>query len=108
MLIVLHHTYRWFSPDITAAMLVHKTIEKRVFWELDFIIMQNMSHKFVLFCTPTWPSHHVIENHLYKYLYYNNNNNNNNNNNSDTGISCFHTLMSDFFYYYVPYTKAAA
>ena len=26
--------------------------------------MQNMSHNLLLFCAPTWPSHHVIENHL--------------------------------------------
>ena len=55
---------RWFSPDVTAAMLVHRTIEKRVFWEFDSIIMQNMSHNLLLFCARTWPSNHVIENHL--------------------------------------------
>ena len=56
--------YRWFSPDVTAAMLVYRTIEEKVFWEFDSIIMQNMCHNLLLFCTQTWPSHHVIENHL--------------------------------------------
>ena len=45
-------------------MLVHRTIKKKVFWEFDSIIMQNMSHNLLLFCAPTWPSHHVIENLL--------------------------------------------
>ena len=48
-----------FSPDVTAAMLVHRTIEKKVSWEFDSIIIQNMSHNLL---TPTWPSYHVIEN----------------------------------------------
>ena len=34
-------TYRWFLPDVIAAMLVHRTKEKKVFWEFDSIIMQN-------------------------------------------------------------------
>ena len=29
-----------------------------------FGIMQNMSHKMLLFCAPTWPSYHETENHL--------------------------------------------
>ena len=58
--------FRWFSPDFTAAMLVYRTIEENVFWEFDSIIMQNMCHNLLLFCTQTWPSHHVIENHLLK------------------------------------------
>ena len=45
-------------------MFVYRTIEKTVFWEFDSIIMQNMSHNLLLFCTQTWPSPHVIENHL--------------------------------------------
>ena len=57
--------YRWFSPDVTAPMLVHRTIEKKVFWEFDSILMQNMSLHLLLFCAPTRPSRHVIENHLY-------------------------------------------
>ena len=44
-------------------MLVHRTKEKKVFWELA-IIMQNMSHNLLLFCAPTWPSYHVNENRL--------------------------------------------
>ena len=46
-------------------MLVHRTKEKKVFWEFGSIIMQNMSHNLLLFCAPTWPSYHVIENHLF-------------------------------------------
>ena len=57
--------YKWFSPDVTAAMLVYRTIEKKVFREIDSIIMQNMSHNLLLFCTQTWPSRHEIQNHLY-------------------------------------------
>ena len=60
--------YRWFSADVTAAMLVHRTIEKEVFWEFDSILMQNMSHNLLLFCAPTWPSYHVIDNHLYNLM----------------------------------------
>ena len=45
------------------AMLVYKTnYSQRVFWEFDSIIMQNLSSILPLFCTPTWPSHHVSEN----------------------------------------------
>ena len=51
-----------FSCDVTAAMLVYRTIAKKVFWEFDSIIMQNLSDILPLFCTPTWPSHHVSEN----------------------------------------------
>ena len=47
-------------------MLVHRTKAKKVIWEFDSIIMQNMSLNFLLFCVPTWPSYHVIENHLYR------------------------------------------
>ena len=36
-------THRWFSPDVIAAMLKHRTREKKVFWEFDSIIMPNMS-----------------------------------------------------------------
>ena len=46
-------------------MLVHRTIEKNAFWDFDCIIMKNMSHNLLLFCGPTWVSHHVIENHLF-------------------------------------------
>lgn len=52
--------YRWFSLDVIAAMLVHRTIEKKS-WEFDSIIMQNTSHNLLLLCAPTWPSHHVTE-----------------------------------------------
>ena len=51
-----------FSCDITAAMLVYRTIVKKVFWKFDSIIMQNLSDILPLFCTPTWLSHHVSEN----------------------------------------------
>ena len=52
-----------FSCDVTAVMLVYRTIAKKVFWEFDAIIMQNLSDILPLFCTwPTWPSHHVSEN----------------------------------------------
>ena len=32
-----------FSRDVTAAMLVYRTIAKKVFWEFDSIIMQNLA-----------------------------------------------------------------
>jgi len=57
--------YSRFSRDVTAAMLVYRTIAKKVFWEFDSIIMQNLSDILPLFCTPTWPSHHVSENQEY-------------------------------------------
>ena len=53
--------YSRFSRDVTAAMLVYRTIANEVFWEFDFIIMQNSSDILPMFCTPTWPSHHVSE-----------------------------------------------
>ena len=56
---------RWFSSaDVIAAMLVHKTKEKKSILGFDSIVMQNMSHNLLLFCAPTWPSYYVIENHL--------------------------------------------
>ena len=54
--------YSRFSRDVTVAMLVYKTIAKKVFWEFDSIILQNLSDILPLFCTPTWPSQHVSEN----------------------------------------------
>ena len=45
--------YSSFSRDVTAAMLVYRTVAKRVFWEFDYIIMQNLSDILRLFCTPT-------------------------------------------------------
>ena len=59
---------RWFSLDVFAAMLVHRTIEKKSFGNLT--LMQNTSRNLLLFCPPTWPSHHVTENHLYLILGY--------------------------------------
>ena len=41
---------------------------QKVFWEFYSIIMQNMSDIFPLFCTPTWPFHHVSENQEYEYI----------------------------------------
>ena len=36
----------------SVAMLVHRTIEKKVFWEIDSIIMQNMNHNYaIVLCT---------------------------------------------------------
>ena len=52
--------YRWFSPDVIAAMLMRRTDEKIVFKEFDSIVMQNMIHNLLLFCALTWPSYHVI------------------------------------------------
>ena len=49
----------WFAPDVTAAMLVYRTIAKKVFWEFDSIIVQNLSDILLLFCSPTCRSHHV-------------------------------------------------
>ena len=59
-----HQTLSQFSGDVTAAMLVYRTIVKEVFWKFDVIIMQNVSDILPLFCTPTWPSHHVNETQL--------------------------------------------
>ena len=36
-------------------------IAKKVFWEFDFYITQNVSDILPLFRTPTWPSHHISE-----------------------------------------------
>ena len=54
--------YSRFLRDVTAAMLLYRTIARKVFWEFDYIIMQNLNNILPLFCTPTWPSHYVSEN----------------------------------------------
>ena len=46
---------------------MYRTIAKKGFWEFDSIIMQNLSDILPLFCTPTWPSHHVSENQELKF-----------------------------------------
>ena len=51
--------YSWFASDVTAVMLVYRTMVKEVFWGFDSIIMQNLSDILPLFCTPTCPPHHV-------------------------------------------------
>ena len=43
--------YSWFSRDVTAAMLVYRTIAQKFFWEFDSIIVQNLSDILPLFCT---------------------------------------------------------
>ena len=40
--------YSRFSRDVTAAMLVYRTIAKKFSWEFDAIIMQNLSDIFSL------------------------------------------------------------
>ena len=55
-------SYSQFSCDITATMLVYRTIAKKVFWEFESIIMQSLSNILSLFCKPTWPSHCMSEN----------------------------------------------
>ena len=37
-------------------------MQQSVFWEFDSINMQKLWGHFLLFCTPTWPSHHVDAN----------------------------------------------
>ena len=62
-----------FSRDVTGAMLVYRTIAKKVFWEFAYLIMQNLSDILSLFCTPIWSSHHEGEtfgeilNFIHKY-----------------------------------------
>ena len=41
-----------FSRDVTAAMLMYRKIAKKVFWEFDPIILQNLIDMLPLFCTP--------------------------------------------------------
>ena len=41
-----------FSCDVTAAMLMYRTIAKKVFWEFDPIMLQNLIDMLPLFCTP--------------------------------------------------------
>ena len=41
---------------------MYRTMQQNVFWEFDSILMQNVWGHFLLFCTPTWPSHHVDAN----------------------------------------------
>ena len=58
-----------FSCDVTAAMLVYRTIAKKGFWDFDSIIMQKFRDILPLFCTPIWPSHHVSENQEYRHTF---------------------------------------
>ena len=68
-IIILHFNEgdinKWFSLDVIAAMFVHRTKEKKDFRGYYSLIMQNMCHHLPLCCAPTWPSYHMIENHLY-------------------------------------------
>ena len=45
---------------------MYRTIAER-FWDFDSISKQNLSDILPLFCTPTWPSHHVSENQEYAF-----------------------------------------
>ena len=54
--------YSRFSRDVTAVMLQYRATAKKVFWEFDSVIMQNLSDIMPLFCTPTWLSNQVSEN----------------------------------------------
>ena len=47
----LSNGYSWFASDVTAAMLVYRTMVEEVFWEFGSIIMQNLSDILPLFCT---------------------------------------------------------
>ena len=38
-------------------MLVYRTVAKKVLWEFNYIIIQNLSDILSLFYTTTWPSH---------------------------------------------------
>lgn len=42
-------------------MLIYRTIAKKVLWEFDYIIIQNLSDILSLFCTTTWPSHRRVQ-----------------------------------------------
>ena len=53
--------YSRFSGDVMVAMLVYRTIVKKVFRDFDSIIMQNFSDILPLFYRPTWLSHRVSE-----------------------------------------------
>ena len=57
-------SYGCFSLDVIASMLVHRPIKKKLLWQFDSIIMQNVSHHLRLLCAPTWPSYDVIGEHL--------------------------------------------
>ena len=37
-------SYSWFAPDVTAAMLVYRTIAKKVFWEFDYYYAKLERH----------------------------------------------------------------
>ena len=54
-----------FSFDVTAAMLLYRTLAKIFFGEFGPIIMQNLSDILPLLYTQTWPSHKVSEKQEY-------------------------------------------
>ena len=64
----MQNYYSRFSCDVTAAMLVYRTIAKKICWEFDSIITHILSDVLPLFCSPTWPPHHVSENQEYDWF----------------------------------------
>ena len=53
--------YCLIARDVMAAMLVVKNNSLSLRWELNFIFMQILRKKIVLFWPPTWPPCHVSE-----------------------------------------------
>ena len=54
--------YRTILGDVTATMLVYTTVAKKSFFgTFDSIIMPNLSDVWPLFCAPIWPSRHVSD-----------------------------------------------
>ena len=60
----IRDSYNWFSPDVIVAKLVQRTKEKKPVCGLDLLLCKPLAIICKLFLAPTWPSYHVIENHL--------------------------------------------
>ena len=57
------------ARDVIAAMLVVKNNSLSLRWELNFIFIQILRNKIVLFWPPAWPPCHVSEIKEYIYIY---------------------------------------
>lgn len=61
--------YWWFSHH-TCHVGMYRTKEQKVFWEVDSIIVQGMSHNVLSFCVPTWLSCHVVETIYFSHKFF--------------------------------------
>ena len=59
-----------FVRDVTAAILLYRTIAKKAFADCNSIIMQYLSDILPFFCTQTRPSHYLSEKQEFNFENY--------------------------------------